>query len=173
MYHNGKTYILTKLFLNFNASYSKQFRRIPHNILVFNCRGPYCTLGNSSPFVAFYTDPPPPILAKCGNHHYQQNFHCHFHPTIHESTLHQALQTTVWRNTAYHSIQFSLNTIRWDNQPFYFIQGWYDFPGRSFIITYPLYENLEKYPPSANMTPLPLSTKSTKVEFPDYSLTSL
>ena len=34
---------------------------------------------------------PPPILAKCGHHHYQQNFHCRFHLIIHESTLHQAL----------------------------------------------------------------------------------
>ena len=43
-----------------------------------------------SPLIPFHYNPP--ILAKCGYHHYQQHFHCNFHPVIHESTLHQALR---------------------------------------------------------------------------------
>ena len=35
---------------------------------------------------------PPPILAKCDHHHYYQNFHCHFHSIIHNSTIHHVLQ---------------------------------------------------------------------------------
>ena len=40
-------------------------------------------------FLQLFT--PHSILAKYRHHHYQQNFHCHFHPIIHESTLHQVL----------------------------------------------------------------------------------
>ena len=42
---------------------------------------------------------PFPILAKCGHRHNQQNFHCHFHPIIYESSLHQALHNVTLSTT--------------------------------------------------------------------------
>ena len=59
--------------------------------IVLNCRG-----GGEIKlhFLKFFTPHStltwPSILAQCSHHHYQQHFHCHFHPIIHESTLCQA-----------------------------------------------------------------------------------
>ena len=101
---------------------------------VLDCRGvilSYCTFWNFSPLVAFYNDPLP-ILAKCGHYHYQPNLTVIFIPLLISQRSIKHFTSLVRWNTVYRSIEFSLNTIWWDHQLFYFHQGSCNFPGRFF-----------------------------------------
>ena len=89
-----------------------------------------------------------------------ENFHCHFNPIIHESTLHKALHNLFRWNTVYHSIQFSLSTLWCNHQLSTSFSVVAILPIGHSITTPPRYENLEKYALPANLTPPPqLSTK--------------
>ena len=82
-----------------------------------------------------------------------ENFPCHFHRNIHESTAHQALQNPVRWNTVYHSIQFSLipsGGIINSSTSFGVVAI---FPVGHFITTPLLCQNLEKSPPANSTTP--------------------
>ena len=79
----------------------------------------------------------PPILANYGCHHYQQNFT--FTPTLHQAlpnvcqVEHCLLRLAPYDGTIQSFSHFRVVSI---------------FPVGHFITTPPLYENLEKYPPT-------------------------
>ena len=70
--------------------------------------------------MAFYKDPLP-ILAKCGHHHYQHNFHCPSHPLfVSQLPIKHFTALDSW-NTVFLSIHpIFANTIWWDHQLFCF-----------------------------------------------------
>ena len=87
---------------------------------------------------------PPPIIVKCGNDHYQKNFHCPFHPIIHKSTLHQALHNLCQVEHCLPSHPIFAGGIINSSTSFMAVVI---FPVSHFITTPPLYQNLEQYPP--------------------------
>ena len=112
-----------------------------------------------SPLIAFYNDPLP-ILAKYGHHHYQQNVHCHFYSITHELTLHQALHNPCQMEHCL-PFQFSLAPSCGIISSSTFLRVAVIFAAGYFITTPPLYDNLEKYPPPDNSTPLQLTQTSS------------